>query len=608
VQARKAAQAPAAAKPAADPAAPGLDEGAVKKIVADYLHENPGAGMPASVQTGYEVGRGFVIRSAPNPDYVKWDDDCKIPFELAVHGRIQADYYYYKVMDTLNHLTDQKTNLGLNRPAGDFSALEIKRARLIFSGTAFSPNFRYWMELDGSTRGNSGANNVSQNPTNALLGQAAQGTNSVVVDHSARLYSAYVAYDWHPCGSEKGCGGPDCCTDSSLYTPTITFKAGKGKPFSSLDDWLGTANEQFVSEPMAYWLFSADDNNALMLAGIEVKALDDRFFMHAVVTNGSEAGFPALQMDDLPGFNAAVWYDFGGNWNERTKRYNLFGYSVADLDYSCKPVVRVGAATNIVPMDRRGIYGNAEQSRVRIMPGPPGGESLITLLNGGTITSVGSATAGNLSPFYSIDEFDAYFYEAFVAAKYRGFSVYNDWWVRELNNFHSPNGGAGNLILYSSPAGAIAGVPTTNFIFPNRPLWDYGMVLQAGYFLVPHKVEIAGRWSYVKGESGDVFGDGRLVGKPVTVPNGAVGVAGGPAGPIVPGTTAVQAAGAFTHFHEADEFAIVFNYYFKGENLKWQTDLSYYRGGNPSAQGQSNAGFIPGVDGFLLRSQIQLQF
>jgi hypothetical protein len=35
--------------------------------VADYLKENPGIGMPPSVQTGFEMGRGFVIRSAPNP-------------------------------------------------------------------------------------------------------------------------------------------------------------------------------------------------------------------------------------------------------------------------------------------------------------------------------------------------------------------------------------------------------------------------------------------------------------------------------------------------------------------------------------------------------------
>ena len=39
-----------------------VDPDAVKKIVADYLKDNPGAGMPPSVQTGYSTTTGFVIR------------------------------------------------------------------------------------------------------------------------------------------------------------------------------------------------------------------------------------------------------------------------------------------------------------------------------------------------------------------------------------------------------------------------------------------------------------------------------------------------------------------------------------------------------------------
>ena len=56
------------------------------------------------------------------------------------------------------------------------------------------------------------------------------------------------------------------------------------------------------------------------------------------------------------------------------------------------------------------------------------------------------------------------------------------------------------------------------------------------------------------------------------------------------------------------EFAVGLNYYFKGHNLKFQTDMSFYNGGNPAGGGQSAAGFIPGVDGWLVRSQFQLAF
>ena len=66
--------------------------------------------------------------------------------------------------------------------------------------------------------------------------------------------------------------------------------------------------------------------------------------------------------------------------------------------------------------------------------------------------------------------------------------------------------------------------------------------------------------------------------------------------------------GAFRNFHEADEYAIGVNYYFKGQQLKWSTDFSIYRGGNPAGGGQSPAGFIAGSDGWLLRTQLQMQF
>src|SRR5262249_62028665 len=67
--------------------------------------------------------------------------------------------------------------------------------------------------------------------------------------------------------------------------------------------------------------------------------------------------------------------------------------------------------------------------------------------------------------------------------------------------------------------------------------------------------------------------------------------------------------GAFTHFHEADEYTVGVNYFFKRHLLKWQTDFSLYQGGNPvGVSGQSLGTFIGGLDGYGLRSQIQLLF
>src|SRR5262249_4042725 len=139
---------------------------------------------------------------------------------------------------------------------------------------------------------------------------------------------------------------------------------------------------------------------------------------------------------------------------------------------------------------------------------------------------------------------------------YHGWSISNQWWFRDLTDFGTvPSGG--NVIVYTSNRG--------NSLFPNNQgLFDYGMTLESGYFVIPKKLEVAGRWSWIRGQSGDINGNG------VAVPSGIPGV--------------VRIPGAFTHFHEADEYGITLNYFFKRHLWKWQTDFSVYQGGNPAAE------------------------
>jgi hypothetical protein len=584
-----------------DPPAAKPDEAAVKKVVADYLKDNPGAGMPPSVQTGFWTGQGFVIRSAPSRTYVKWDDESSgIPFEIRLHGRIQADYYGYKVTDDANHETgahQQAQNANSHRFA-DFSQLEVKRCDMIVDGNVFSPNLRYYIDLDGTTRGINGFQNnkVIQN-----TGAFAPNTSpisplggSVVVDHIVRLRYGYIAYDLRGSAAEHGCG-PDCPDGGSLYAPTYTLIVGKINPFFGLEQYLSTTNEQFVEYSMANWFFNADDNNKLMAAGTEIKAFDDRFYLQAIVTNGNEAQFPNTQMDELPGFIMGFWYDVGGSWDYERKRWDLFGDSLADIDYSCRPVARLGGSLNLVPMDRRSLYGDDEQSRVYVTPGAgPNGTRLINLLNGD-----GSSAQTTLRGAHAVDIFDSYSFNLFAAAKYHGFSISNEWWLRDLCGFKAaPNGN--DLIFYTFPDPRTKSTITA--LFPDKALIDYGMQLQGGYFLIPHKLEVVARWSWVRGDSGDLIGDLGGPTQSIRVPNGiGTGARGG--------FQRVQInPGAFTHFHEADEYAVGFNYYIRRQLVKWSTDFGLYQGGNPAGGGQSAAGFIAGVDGWLLRTQLQLAF
>lgn len=600
---------PAKAPP---PPAPGPDEKTVNALIDTYLKDHPGAGMPAGVQQGWD-GNGFVFRSPLKPSYSNWEDECRVPFTLRVRGRLQAGYYFYKATDSVNHLADLDT--GTNT-AADFSQLEVKRARVYFDGTLFDPNLRYNITFDGTTRGlaslsngngvvGTGGSNSSvvvgpTSQTTTVIGGGVPGGNSNgTVDHAVRLFNAFVAYDFHPVGSQPGTG-MDCPDGGYRYAPTWTLFVGKVQPFFCLDHVLGSGTDQFVEFSMASWFFDADDDNEQTGAGGQVRAFDDRLFGQLMITNGNETQTANLQMDNLPGVQVSAWYDLGGTWDERAKRWLLFGDGIPDVDYSCNPVARVGFATNLVPEARRSLYTAAELNRIRVTSPAPGGTTILALLSGGGRNQ--NVSAAGVSPF-SLDAVDSYTYDVFWAGKWRGFSLYNEWWLRDLNNFRalrSPtvggaattNGtGVNNPILYNSTVGGAAAAA----LFPqNRGLIDYGFTLQSGYFLIPRKLEIAGRWSWVRGQSGNINGDGTFT--TVTLP----GVQGG----------AVRVVNnAFKEFSEADEFAVGLNYYFYRHMVKWQTDFSVYTGaGNPAQGGQSAATFIPGVNGYQVRSQIQLQF
>src|SRR5205807_9213818 len=122
---------------------------------------------------------------------------------------------------------------------------------------------------------------------------------------------AYVTDDFRPCSWWKGCGC-DCPDWTPKYAPTFTLIAGKMKPLFGLEEYLGSGNEQFVEFSMTDWFFDADDDNLLMAAGLQTKAMEDRLYMSALITNGNESQFPNVGMDKNPGFNVGAWYDIGG--------------------------------------------------------------------------------------------------------------------------------------------------------------------------------------------------------------------------------------------------------------------------------------------------------
>jgi hypothetical protein len=542
-----------------------LPEATLRAIVAEYLRDNPGAGMPTGVQTGYDPAAGFFIRGASQPRYSNWKDESAIPFDLRVRGVLQFDYTFYKVTDNLNH----QSGAEVNPPLGDVDQLSVKRATLTFSGNAFDPELRYQIRIQADTRSLPGVENLSNTSRQFDLEENGEDEVSrATVSHAVRLGQSFISYDLHPCCSFKGCG-EDCPDGQVRYAPTLTLIAGYIAPLVGLDDYLGRTTANLLEKGIADYYFAVPSSAAV---GVRLKALEDRFFLQALVSNGNQSALPNGSLDDLPGLNLGVWYDIGGGWNEQRKAWDLFGTTMVDLDYSCRPVVRVGAGISAVWFGSREIYGDEESGTIRVMPAPPLGQRLIALLDG---------TPTNTE--HALDSFDCIIYNVYVAGKYRGFNLSTEWWLRDLNDL-VPASGTGGIILYQDSAGETALYPQ------GHPLLDYGMTTQVGYFIWPKRLQVGARWSYIRGESGDLNGDGT--------------------GPVVriPGVGAVRVLnGAFHNFHEADEYTFNWSYYFRGNSLKWLNDIGWYTGGNP-ASGRSTGGFLPGVDGWLLRSRVQIAF
>src|SRR5262249_22207293 len=189
------------------------------------------------------------------------------------------------------------------------------RGNLIVEGTVYDPDLHYRVNFNGFTRGIPGLQNNKVQQTLPVGGTAPNGApvstigGGVNVDHGVNLFECYVWYDMRPCACQKGCGW-DCPEDCPKYCPTFTLIGGKFKPFFGLDEYLGNQNEQFVEFSMASLFFSADDDTRMMGAGFQVKALEDRFFLQAIMTDGAAGSFvPASHLDQYPGFIAAWWYD-----------------------------------------------------------------------------------------------------------------------------------------------------------------------------------------------------------------------------------------------------------------------------------------------------------
>jgi hypothetical protein len=238
-----------------------------------------------AVNVGYDSG--FVIASESSPGI----DTSEAPFLLRLNGLGQLRH---------TRFDSQSENPDLNQ-------FQLIRGRLIFSGNAFTPNFRYFVQLDG--RSSAG--------------------------DEFRLLDYFMEFDL----------GRQWC---DLNRNALVFKAGRYKIPFTFARFLSAREFQFSDRSMASMFFDLNRSLAWGLGG-----QGDRWglpvewemaIFNGFVTGGAETGSVGA-LDNNFAYSARVMAFPTGEWGAGT---------LADFDWHESLATRVGAGYAGTALDRNG--------------------------------------------------------------------------------------------------------------------------------------------------------------------------------------------------------------------------------------------------------------
>jgi hypothetical protein len=247
------------------------------------------------VGVGYD--RGFRISSSEELDL----DDRDFPFQLQINGWGQ-----------LRHtVVDSK---GENP---DLNQFQLKRARIVFAGSAFDPAVQYFVQLDG--RSSSG--------------------------DDLRLLDYYLRYDF---GSHLWC----------FEDGTFGFQTGKYKMPFTLARELSGREFEFADRSMASMYFDVNRSLAWGLygktSGWQVPLHWDLAVFNGLVTGGAETGSSGV-LDNNFAYSLRLYAYPNGEWGPG---------QLADLSYHETLATRVGAGFAHSTIERS---GETEFERIRVV-------------------------------------------------------------------------------------------------------------------------------------------------------------------------------------------------------------------------------------------------
>lgn len=247
------------------------------------------------VKVGYD--RGFVIASESEVDL----NSARYPYRLKING-------WGQLRHTITNLSSSDR---------DLNQLQLKRGRLVFSGSAFNPNFSYFIQLDArSTSGD-----------------------------DVRLLDYYLDYDL---GNDQ----------FGLKPGTIAFRTGKYKVPFTLSRWLSGRNFEFADRSVASIFFDVNRSFAWGLHGkndrFEMPIVWDVALFNGLVTGGAETGSSGT-LDDNFAYSGRVHAYPIGEWGDD---------NLADFEFHDRLAARVGAGFAASTIER---FGATEFNRLRVV-------------------------------------------------------------------------------------------------------------------------------------------------------------------------------------------------------------------------------------------------
>lgn len=265
---------------------------------------------------------------------------------------------------------------------------------------------------------------------------------------------------------------------------------------------------QFADRSMASVFFDINRSIGGSLYG-KCNIADQPLNWEAAVFNGfqTQGARPVRSgiLDRNFGTSARVFYDPWGEWGTDGE---------PDLNPHECPAVRIGAGFAFSRVDAEGLR---EFSTVRVVDS--------------------GATLSSLLPM-TVNAYNVFLYAVDANVKYQGISLLSEVYFRQCNGFA---GGA---------------VPS---------LFDHGLLIQGGCFVLPQKLELIARMSRIVGNSGTLGGQNQ----------------------------------------SADEVAGGIVWYIRGHKARLTFDVTHVNGA-PIRDTALN--LIPGDDGLLYRTQFQLTF